>query len=46
MTSKSTDNVFSIVRKPNGQVTFPCTVVGGNQGGCVLTEGTVGTWGG
>ena len=46
VTSKATENIFSIERDPSGQVTYTCTVVSGNRGGCVLTEGVVGTWGG
>ena len=35
--SASTGNVFTIIRAPNGDVTYPCTVSGGNLGGCRLT---------
>jgi type IV pilus assembly protein PilA len=45
VTSEATDNVFSIVRDPSGDLSFPCTVTGTNQGGCVLTGEKVGTWG-
>ena len=43
--SSSTGNIFSVVRAPNGDVTYPCEVVGGNQGGCRLTGEKTGVWG-
>jgi len=45
VTSSSTGNIFSVVRAPNGDVTYPCEVVGGNQGGCRLTGEKTGIWG-
>jgi prepilin-type N-terminal cleavage/methylation domain-containing protein len=43
--STSTHNVFSIIRASNGDVTYPCTVSGGNLGGCRLTGEKTGVWG-
>jgi prepilin-type N-terminal cleavage/methylation domain-containing protein len=43
--STSTGNVFKIIRAPNGDVTYPCTVSGGNLGGCRLTGEKTGVWG-
>jgi type IV pilus assembly protein PilA len=45
VTSSSTNNVFKVVRASNGDVTYPCTVVGGNAGGCRLTSEKDGVWG-
>jgi prepilin-type N-terminal cleavage/methylation domain-containing protein len=43
--SASTGNVFSIIRASNGDITYPCTVSGGNLGGCRLTGEKTGVWG-
>jgi prepilin-type N-terminal cleavage/methylation domain-containing protein len=43
--SLSTKNIFSIIRAPNGDVTYPCEVAGGNLGGCRLTGEKTGVWG-
>jgi len=43
--SSSTKNVFSIIRAPNGDITYPCKVSGGNLGGCRLTGEKTGVWG-
>jgi type IV pilus assembly protein PilA len=45
VTSSSTNNVFKVVRAANGDVTYPCEVAGGNQGGCRLTGEKTGVWG-
>lgn len=44
VTSAITENVFSIVRTPGGDVLYPCTVSGGESGGCEVTEGNAGVW--
>jgi prepilin-type N-terminal cleavage/methylation domain-containing protein len=43
--SSSTENVFSVIRAPNGDITYPCKVAGGNLGGCRLTGEKTGVWG-
>jgi prepilin-type N-terminal cleavage/methylation domain-containing protein len=45
VTSESTNNVFKIIRDSSGDVTYPCTVAGGNLGGCRLTGEKEGVWG-
>ncbi len=44
VTSAISENVFSIVRLPGGEVLYPCTVAGSEPGGCEVTEGNVGVW--
>jgi type IV pilus assembly protein PilA len=45
VTAESTGNTFSVIRKTNGKLEFPCTVTSTNRGGCPGTGTGAGTWG-
>jgi type IV pilus assembly protein PilA len=44
VTAAKTENVFSIVRSPDGTISYPCTVASDHPGGCMVSEGSEGVW--
>jgi type IV pilus assembly protein PilA len=43
--TSSSSNTFSVKRETTGLIVFPCTVSGGNRGGCPGSGTAAGTWG-